>query len=112
VHRIYEKAEYLAPRELRIIYAGKALEELTHEEAVACAAHFHRAHVETTAHNAKLLRRMKKMELVITKAQLARLDWWLSVHPPDVPKGDGSPRYAEWAMFELTDRGYQMRKQA
>lgn len=95
-----------------LIYAGKALKELTHEEALACAEHFHKAHVETTAHNAKLLRRMEKMELALTKDQLNQLDWWLSVHPQDTPRGNGLPLYQDWTVFELTVQGYRIKKYA
>jgi len=87
------------------MYGGATFQELTHEKAIACAEHFYKAHVETTAHNARLLPRMEKMELALTKDQIKQLDWWLSLHPHDVPKG--ALRYPDWTMFELTDRGYQ-----
>jgi len=47
---------------------------------------------------------MEKMELALTKDQIKQLDWWLSLHPHDVPKGDGSLRYADWTMFELSNK--------
>jgi hypothetical protein len=74
---------------------------------VNCLLHFRAAHISTTLQIALVNRRMSKMELGLTKEQIAALDWWLRVHPRDTEKGDGTDKYFQWPQFKLTRQGYR-----
>jgi len=90
-----------------LIYAGKTIDLLSREELIECVLHFRKAHIETFFDLAKVSRRMEKMELALTKAQLAKLDWWLEMHPRDTTRGDGEALWRDWTLFELMPRGYR-----
>jgi hypothetical protein len=90
-----------------LISRGKSIGELSREELIQCALHFRKAHVETTLRLAEVLRRMSKMELGLTKEQIATIDWWLSKHAHDANRGDGKDLYWPWTEFQLTPNGYR-----
>jgi hypothetical protein len=90
-----------------LIYKGKAAEELTREELIECALCFRDAHVQTVQYNEKILRRMQKMELALTKEQIEMLDWWLSMYPMDSTRGNGEALWPEWIIFKKTPHGYR-----
>jgi hypothetical protein len=69
-----------------LIWAGLPIDKLSRDQLVACALHFRDAHIASTLRQADMLRRMSKMELGLSKAQVAKLDQWLSEHPNSDPE--------------------------
>lgn len=90
----------LPPTDSDLIHAGKRPSELTLEEARACAVRFRDAQVEAVLSLAAAQRRMKKLEEVVPKAMVAKLDRWLKVHPQDAWRGDGGELYTNWQKWD------------
>jgi hypothetical protein len=86
----------LPPSDTDLIYAGKRAQELTREEAIACAVHFRDAHVESVLRLAEAQRRMAKLEQAVSKDKVKKLDLWLKAHPSDQQRGDGGDYYTPW----------------
>jgi hypothetical protein len=90
------------------VWAGKTIHEMSPDELKQCALHFRDANI--AMHLQRALRRMAKLEMGLTKAQIAKVDWWLEHHvcnSADAVKGDGGKLYFEWTGFELTGNGYR-----
>jgi hypothetical protein len=86
-----------------LIYKGKRACDLTREEAIECALHFHAAHLASHIEACRAERRMRFMEEALSKEQIRKLDDWLSDHnafTPDAQKGDGTPLYRSWQEYD------------
>lgn len=86
-----------------VAYEGKKLCDLSREEAIACAAHFHAAHVEMFNLAANLIRRMRFLEEALPPAKVRELDDWWQAHPTsaihDAQRGDGKKLYIDWQQY-------------
>ena len=71
-----------------LIHAGKHASQLTHDEAIRCAIHFHAEHVSAVMRMADMARRMTKLEEALPKDLVSKLDRWLRVHPRDALRGE------------------------
>lgn len=86
-----------------LLYKGKRAYELSREEAIECALHFHAAHLESYAEACRTERRMRFMSEALTKAQITKLDRWLHYHDiiaQDATKGTGEPLYRRWQDYD------------
>jgi hypothetical protein len=87
-----------------MLYKGKRACELTRDEAIECALHFHAAHLASHAEACRAERRMRLMAEALSDEQIHKLDAWLADHnqfTPDAEKGDGSPLYRRWQDYEI-----------
>jgi hypothetical protein len=97
-----------------LLWKGKKAGELSREEAVECAVFFHAANVKAFERVQAAMWRMSKMELGLSKEDVAKIDWWISRHPPqDTEKADKPGNlYADWRQFERVGTGYQFKGNA
>jgi len=62
------------------LFKGRCLNDLSRDEAIECALHFYRAHIESFERTAAAERRMNAMAEKFTTEQIRRLDLWLKDH--------------------------------
>jgi hypothetical protein len=92
------------------IYAGKTVHQMDAEELKKCALHFRDEGMKMHHYMHDLLRRIKALELGLSKETIALIDWWLVNHADNkdgATRGDGRLVYAEWTSFKFVNGRYE-----